>query len=377
MARSRTVFIVEEPIFHDSSQSASLQVAEHSGVTVLTPWLPMSDGLTEGFGPATNPAIRSLLALFFNDESGRRDATVWYYTPMALGALPDNILANIVVFDAMDELSNFLGAPQDLRDRENILLREADLVFAGGPGLYEQRKHRNPRTYCFPSGVDAAHFSVAANSAPADIASLPKPIVGFYGVLDERIDFDLLDALAVLRPQWSIALIGPVAKIDERTLPKRNNLHYLGMRTYLELPHYLQQFDAAILPFAINDATKFISPTKTLEYLAGDKPIVSTPIKDVMDLYGSVVEIASAPADFVNAIERLWNEPATTGADRRRRTRAVLARHDWNVIVAKMEQLMSDAVRERASLPVLASHPATWNDRTPRARDRTRSEVGD
>ncbi len=377
MARNRPVYYVEEPVYHDSRLPATLQIVQDAGVTVLTPSLPAGPLRPHGFGPSANRDIQSLLTLYFGGASARQDATVWYYTPMALGALPANITADIVVFDAMDELSNFMGAPDDLRARENLLLREADLVFAGGPGLYEQRKHRNPRTYCFPSGVDAAHFSVTAGAPPPDLASLPKPVIGFYGVLDERIDFNLLDTMAMLRPEWSITLIGPVVKIDELSLPRRNSIHYLGMRSYRELPHYLQQFDVAILPFAINDATKFISPTKTLEYMAGGKPIVSTPIKDVVDLYGSVVEIASTPASFVEAIETLRSESASVTADRNRRTTTVLARHDWDVIAANMEHLMRDAARVRADGLVTAVHSATWNERTPYARDRIESEVGD
>jgi UDP-galactopyranose mutase len=377
MAQSRAVYVVEEPVFEDEAPIPSLRLAEDAGVTILTPVLPSRHGLPGGFGSGANPFIRSLLSQFFGGETGSIDATVWYYTPMALGALPANVFPDIVVFDAMDELSNFLGAPEDLVSRENRLLRTADLVFAGGPSLYQRRKHLNPHAHCFPSGVDAAHFSAKSEIPPSDIATLRGPVIGFYGVLDERIDLGLLDALARMRPEWSLALIGPVAKIEEGDLPRRDNIHYFGMRTYGELPAYLQCFDAAILPFAINDATKFISPTKTLEYLAGGKPIVSTPIKDVMELYGSVVEIASTPADFVDAIERLWAEPGPARLDRRRRIRAVLARHDWDVIAANMGQLMDDALRARANRPVAAMHPAAWTDRTPLRHGAVKSEVGD
>lgn len=377
MARKRLVYVVEEPVFDELTPFPSLRVTEDAGVTILTPSLPSRLGFSGGFGSAANAYIRSLLTQFFASETGTIDATAWYYTPMALGALPSNVTADIVVFDAMDELSNFLGAPEDLKTRENLLLRSADLVFAGGPGLYERRKHLNAHVHCFPSGVDAAHFSAKSDTPLSDIAALGRPVIGFYGVLDERIDFGLLESIATMRPEWSLALIGPVAKIDERDLPRRDNIHYFGMRTYGELPAYLECFDAAILPFAINDATKFISPTKTLEYLAGGKPIVSTPIKDVMDLYGSVVGIASTPADFVDAIERLWGESEQARTERSRRTRSVLARHDWDVIAANMEQLMNDALQDRTSRPIAATHPTAWNDRSLLRRDALRSEVGD
>jgi len=183
------------------------------------------------------------------------------------------------------------------------------------------------------------------------VSSLPGPIVGFYGVIDERIDFHLLESMATLRPDWSFVLVGPVVKIDERDIVHSPNIHYLGMRSYQELPRYLAAFDAAILPFARNDATRFISPTKTLEYLAGGKPVVSTPIKDVVDLYGDVVELASSAEEAVASIERLWGEPDTAKTARANRVHSLLAEHDWDVIAMQMGTLMNAAWRSRSSNP--------------------------
>jgi UDP-galactopyranose mutase len=347
------VYFVEEPIFDDGVPGASLDITENGGVVVVTPVLPSRRDQVDGFGPANNPVIRSVLANLLSGDPFRSGAAVWYYTPMALGALPGMVRAEIVVFDAMDELASFHGAPHDLRDREAALLRTADLVFAGGPSLYEQRKPYNPMTFDFPSGVDAEHFRPHNRACPADLASVDGPIIGFYGVLDERIDFHLLDSLATIRADWTIALIGPVVKIDERCLPQRDNIRYFGMRTYAELPAYLEHFDAAILPFAINDATRFISPTKTLEYLAGRKPVVSTPIRDVMHLYGGVVDIASNAADFVDAVERSWDQSDAERSDWSRRVDDLLTLHAWDSIVSRMEALIERALEWKQPAPMV------------------------
>ncbi|MDQ4045641.1 MAG: glycosyltransferase [Chloroflexota bacterium] len=340
MAYQRPVFVIEEPVFVSEAEPARLHVTRDAGVTILTPYLQLPDG----FSRRTNRVIRSLLATYFLGDGEPLDAIVWYYTPMALGALPPDIVPSLVVYDAMDELKNFLGAPAALLHQEDTLLAAADLVFTGGPSLYRARVQRHPRTYCFPSGVDAPHFGRRDHHPPDDIAAVPKPIVGFYGVLDERIDLGLLDRIAECRPDWSLVLIGPVAKIDEGSLPHRPNIHYPGMRPYDALPAYLAQFDVAILPFALNKATEFISPTKTLEYLAGGQPVISTPVTDVVDLYGDVVNIAGTPRAFVAAIEHLLQEPEEQRAARRCRVEQILAEHDWDVIAGRMQELMHDVL---------------------------------
>lgn len=232
-------------------------------------------------------------------------------------------------------------------------MQGADLVFAGGPSLHEARKDRHPRAFCFPSGVEAEHFRSKGNDRPADIAHLPGPILGFYGVLDERIDYDLVAGIADARPEWSILMIGPVAKISESDLAHRPNVHYLGMRGYDDLPDYLAHFDAAILPFAINDATRFISPTKTLEYLAGGKAVVSTPVRDVVDLYGHVIEVASTSQAFVERVEHLWNEPAHNRMSRQAEIERLLTQHDWDTIADNMLQLIQDTQDKQATFPAL------------------------
>lgn len=344
------VFFIEEPIIIAETECPRLEYLNSMNVTVITPYLPQRPGMEGGFNQVANVAIRTLIAPFLRDQAIRHDSVLWYYTPMALGAEPANLTTPTIVFDAMDELANFRSAPAALRSQETALLERADLVFTGGPSLYEARRRRHPQTFCFPSGVDIAHFrSDIDRRTPDDIATLPGPIVGYYGVLDERIDFELVEDIAAQRPNWSIVMIGPLAKIGEADLARRPNIHYLGKRTYEDLPAYLACFDVAMMPFAANESTRFISPTKTLEYLAGDKPIVSTPIKDVIDLYGAVVNIADSAASFIGAVEACLAEPAAEHMARVRAANAILARHDWDHIARGMFELIQYAVRVRQS----------------------------
>lgn len=345
-ARDWPVYVVEEPEFGSTLASGELRERHDHGVTIVTPLLPATAEPRWGFNPTTNPHVRRLLTPYFAARGLLGETTdgviAWYYTPMAVGAEPERFGPALVVFDAMDELANFRGAPLELRQREAALMARADLVFAGGPSLYEARKGRHPAVHCFPSGVDPAHFAQAGNgiARPADLDDRPRPILGFYGVLDERVDFDLLAEVADARPGWTIAMVGPLAKIEEHDLPHRPNIVYFGKQSYDDLPAYLACFDVALLPFARNEATRFISPTKTLEYMAGEKPIVSTPIKDVVDLYGEVVAFGESPAAFVAAIELTLAE---TPADRIRRltaSRRILAQHTWDAIADGMGALM-------------------------------------
>jgi UDP-galactopyranose mutase len=243
----------------------------------------------------------------------------------------------------MDDLASFRAAPPELRIREARLLSEVDLVFTGGPTLYRQRRDMHPSVHCFPSGVEAAHFASAKAAPHEGLAHQRRPILGYYGVIDERLDLDLLAEIADLRPDWTIALIGPVAKIDESTIPVRRNIVRFGQQAYDDLPAFLACFDVALMPFARNEATRAISPTKTLEYLAGGKPVVSTPITDVISLYGDAVEIATSGEEFVAAAEAVLHR--TSDADRQWRARAarLLAAHDWDCIASEMLAVMSRA----------------------------------
>jgi UDP-galactopyranose mutase len=276
----------------------------------------------------------------------------WVYTPM-MEPLLDTVGPSLVVYDCMDELSLFLGASPELAQREEALLERADLVFTGGRSLFEAKRARHPRVSCFPSSVDAGHFAQAQPGRvgieePAEQGSLPRPRLGYFGVLDERLDLEVLDALAHAHPDWQIVMVGPTVKIDPATLPRSENIHYMGQQPYERLPDYLSGWDVALLPFALNDATRYISPTKTLEYMAAERPIVSTPIADVVRSYAQIVYLADSPEAFVAACERALAAPREEREGRITAARAVLAQTSWDTTAARMEQLIEEALVARS-----------------------------
>ena len=301
-ARDMNVIFWEEPVEVAPNETAYLHVRESheaANVRIVVPHLPQ--GMPED---AREAALMRLLEAHLATVQGCLIA--WYYTPMML-PFSRHIDPDVTVFDAMDELSKFKFAPVQLLELEQELIDRADIVFTGGSSLYEAKKDRHARVHCFPSSVDRVHFlkARARQFEPADQEDLPRPRLGFYGVIDERFDTELLDQVAAMRPQWTFVMVGPVVKISQDDLPKRPNIHYLGGKTYDQLPAYLSGWDVALMPFAMNESTQFISPTKTPEYLAGGKPVVSTPIKDVVRHYGQLegVKIAADPQSFLEACE--------------------------------------------------------------------------
>lgn len=297
-ARNYHVHFIEEPIF--DSQSSYLEVASASpGVALVVPHL--SPGISEEDAVVVQ---RELLAGYFI-EKDITQYIFWYYTPMAI-AVSDQFNPLVVVYDCMDELSAFKYAPPGLQDREKALLRKADLVFTGGYSLYEAKKNRHPDVHAFPSSIDVDHFYKARleQSDPVDQALIPHPRIGYFGVIDERMDLTLIEEVARRKPAWQIVMIGPVCKIGEDSLPRQSNIHYLGMKSYEDLPAYVSGWGIAMLPFAMNEATKYISPTKTPEYLAAGRPVVSVPIADVLRQYGrnGLVGIAGTSDDFVRLV---------------------------------------------------------------------------
>ena len=355
MAERFRVLFWEEPRTEAAlaAPRLNLRTCERSGVIVAVPELP------EGLAPdQTAAACRALLDTALSDRTGALVA--WYYTPMML-PFSAHLAADCTVYDCMDELANFRFAPPDLLGNEALLLARADLVFTGGYSLYEAKRDRHPRVYPFPSSVDRAHFGAAraGQADPADQAMLPRPRLGFYGVIDERIDLALLEQLADARPEWSLVMVGPVVKISEADLPRRPNLHYLGGKSYAELPAYLAGWDVALMPFAINEATRFISPTKTPEYLAAGRPVVSTPIADVIRHYGEMagVKIADGAEAFIAACDSalaLAREDAWRGE-----VDAFLAQTGWDETAGRMLGLIeAELAREEGVHPITA--PAVW-----------------
>jgi UDP-galactopyranose mutase len=336
-ARQGRVFYVEEPI--------SIQGESHlegsrgdSGVYVVVPHISQKDNVDE--------RLRRLLDEFFNKQHIEFYA-LWYYTPMHL-PWTRHLNPVAVVYDCMDELSAFKGAPPELKERESELLRWADLVFTGGHSLYAAKRHQHHNIYPFPSSIDVPHFARARTltADPEDQSSIPGVRLGFFGVIDERMDLNLIAGIAAARPNWHLIMIGPVVKIDPSQLPQFPNIHYLGIKSYHELPSYLAGWDAAILPFARNDSTRFISPTKTPEYLAAGLPVVSTSISDVIRPYGDlgVVHIGDTPEAFIVAVEKALNEDTT---ERLRRVDSLLSQTSWSRTWGRMAELLEDVVQRR------------------------------
>lgn len=345
-AKERRVFFVEEPILGEGAPRLQIIHDSTSGVRIVVPIIP--HGLEHSAMEAT---LEKLIDTLFEDDA-IDDYILWYYTPMALG-FSDKLKPHATIYDCMDELSAFLGAPPALIDREAELFRRSDLVFTGGVSLYEAKRGKHPSVHAFPSSVDAEHFRRARNGVeePEDQASIPHPRIGFFGVVDERMDIELLRGVATLRPDWHLVVIGPVVKIDPATLPQRDNIHYLGGKDYNDLPSYLAGWDIAMMPFARNESTRFISPTKTPEYLAAGKPVVSTSIRDVIRPYGDMglVRIADTPEEFVTAVEaimdyELRSEKWLAEVD------AFLSGISWNDTWGRMRSLIANVVSARASV---------------------------
>ncbi|HWJ07093.1 MAG TPA: FAD-dependent oxidoreductase [Steroidobacteraceae bacterium] len=334
LARHFRVIYVEEPLHHDGAPALEVVEADR-GVTVLRPHLSKR---AVGFHDDHIADLQLLLREHL-EAIGVEDYAVWFYTPMAL-PLIDPLQPRAVVYDCMDELSAFLNAPRQLVQRESALLKRADLVFTGGPSLYRSKKSRHPSVHCFPSSVDAQHFASARTDAPT---SNERPTLGFFGVLDERVDRELIGALADARPDWDFIMVGPVVKIPVESLPQRPNIRYLGQRSYEELPGLVAQWDVCLLPFALNEATRYISPTKTLEYMAAGKPIVSTPINDVVECFGSIVHVASTPAAFIRACEASLKETPRQAHKRREVADAAVDKTSWDATAAAMRELIDRA----------------------------------
>ena len=363
-AQHGRVFYVEEAFYHnDDLIEPHLEVKERqNGLKVLVVHLPQRLRANEA---GAEQAQFEVLSSYF-DANGIEKYIFWYYTPMALGK-SRFFKPLLTVYDCMDELAAFKFAPPELKKREQDLFQLADLVFTGGHTLYEAKREQHPDAHPFPSSIDKAHFGQARQemAEPADQAGIAHPRVGFFGVVDERLDIELLGELAMNHPEWQFVIIGPVVKIDPATLPRTSNIHYLGGKDYQELPAYLRGWDVATLLFADNESTRFISPTKTPEYLAAGRPVVSTPIRDVVRPYGelNLVQIAANAQDFGAAIAKALTQ--TQDADWRQRTDDYLATISWDQTWQQMLDLMTQRLAAKAHESAAASAPRSQNADVP------------
>lgn len=336
--RNQRVFFIEEPIFQTGE--ARLEVSQRAeNLYVVVPHLPSQ--LDENI-------LRDLLNDLLADYQIENFIS-WYYTPMMI-SWSEHLSPLATIYDSMDELSLFKFAPPSLLSNEEKLFARADVVFTGGQSLYEAKCNRHHNIHAFPSSINVKHFARAfeITEEPTDQISIPHPRIGFFGVIDERADIGLLDKIAGLRPDYQFIMIGPVVKIDEKDLPRRANIHYLGGKKYEELPAYLAGWDAAMMPFAMNESTRFISPTKTPEYLAAGKPVVSTPIRDVVRPYGEkgLARIAETAEEFVAAIEKVLVENAV---ERQEKVDDFLADMSWDKTFEAMKTLIDEAVATQKS----------------------------
>ncbi|HEY0055181.1 MAG TPA: glycosyltransferase family 1 protein [Pedobacter sp.] len=344
------VYFLEEPI-HDlpENQDSYLSISKRSDkLWVLVPHLP------QGLDKKQSLKLQKETLKTFLANKSLSDFIFWYYTPMALEFSGD-YNPDITIYDCMDELSAFKFAPTELIHLEKELLTRADVVFTGGQSLYEAKKHQHQNIHPFPSSIDKAHFGQARKSmeAPADQKDIKGPKFGFYGVIDERFDYELIGEAATLRPDWEFVLIGPVVKIDPALLPQNKNIHYLGGKSYEELPAYLAGWDIAMIPFLLNESTRFISPTKTPEYLSAGIPVVSTPIRDVVTPYGKkkLVSIVTNAEEFVAAAD------AALAAPKKEWLKDVdlfLAKRSWDQTASDMMDLIRKAMGRKVSVPLSA-----------------------
>jgi UDP-galactopyranose mutase len=314
---------------------------------------------------ATTAVLKEMIRRLFM-EQGIREYVFWYYTPMAL-SFTKHFSPIASIYDCMDELSAFKGAHSRLADFERELFTQVDLVFTGGQSLYEAKRNAHKAVHAFPSSIEVSHFGKARmiTDEPQDQVSIPQPRLGFFGVIDERFDIELLDAVARRRPDWHFVIIGPVVKIHPETLPKYPNIHYLGPKKYEELPCYLAGWDIALLLFARNESTRFISPTKTPEYLAAGKPVISTSIRDVVRPYGQLelVRIADSPTEFISAAEDLMANVAHS-SEWLRRVDDFLAEISWDKTWAEMSDLIDQTIERKQRV---SSKPTAADIRSQRA----------
>ncbi len=342
IAKYVPVLFVEEPIgIEDGPEGSAHVLAVSENLTVVQPRIR---NLTDvpSLGSIVNKEMK---------KQGIVSPILWLYSPMFTDMISE-IDHAALVYDCMDELAAFHGAPTELSVREKVLLKQADVVFTGGYSLYEAKMHTNPNVFCFPSSVDSSHFKkafAATTAVPADMAAIAGPRVLFYGVVDERMDMELLAHVAAQMPAVSFIIIGPTAKISPSSIPTSTNVHYLGNRDYETLPAYLKGADVTMMPFAINEATRFISPTKTLEFMAAEKPIVSTRIRDVERFYADIVAIADTSDAFARAISTALKESATAKRTRMKKEREIIAKNSWDATVARMMEIIVGSTEDRIS----------------------------
>lgn len=355
LAENHRVLFIEDPVIAEGEPHLAIDEPMPNLIRIV-PQIPQhlavnSDRDAEIVLPQIREALQKhpLLAGHFDDP------VHWFYSPMSAPGYLGKFGGPGIVYDCMDELANFRFAPPDIADRERFVLSRADVVFTGGFQLFESKSKHHDNVHFYGCGVDVDHYGKARldeTRVPDPVATLPGPVFGYFGVIDERLDYELVAALAERFPDASVVMAGPLAKVDRAELPDRPNIHWLGQQKYEDLPSLVKGFDVCLMPFALNEATKYINPTKTLEYMAGGKPVVSTAIADVVRNFTPIVQVAHSPAEFVDAVERAWRspDPELIAAGIARAADAT-----WDATVASMRRNIQEAVFGRACA-VATSH---------------------
>jgi glycosyltransferase involved in cell wall biosynthesis len=352
LSQRHRILFVEGPVAREGLTAAQVtlrEVPDYPNIVVVQMEMPAERW---NDGAWVDKERRRLVESVLSGPLGAdfQDPVQWFYDPMAVTAFAGHLNERAIVYDCMDQLSKFRGAPAELVRRERELLAIANVVFAGGPKIWKDKVTHNANCYSFGCGVDVEHFGHAADPAtvvPADIAKLPRPVYGYIGVVDERIDYDLLATLAEKNAGGSVVMIGPWTKVDPSTFPRRENLHWLGQRDYGQLPAYAKGFDVCLMPFALNEATEFINPTKALEYMAAGRPIVSTAIEDVVLQFEDVVKVARTPEDFAARCARAALLPNVVAL---RRGLKLAQANTWESIVSQLEAHVVDVLDNRRSM---------------------------
>jgi glycosyltransferase involved in cell wall biosynthesis len=351
LSRNHRILFVEEPRIcnsEDGPRSTLRDVSEYPNIMVLQSCFPEKQARDGAWlDKQRRRLVQQMLAGPLASEFA--NPVQWFYDPMAVKAFAGKMDESAIVYDCMDQLSQFRGAPPELVRRERELLALADVVFAGGPKIHRAKAAYNSNCHAYGCGVDVKHFAQAreeATEVPADLAGRvgSGPVLGFFGVVDERMDYELIATLADADPNWNLVIVGPQAKVEESTLPKRQNIHWMGGRDYSQLPAYTKRFDVCMMPFALNEATEFINPTKALEYMAAGKPIVSSAVEDVVLQFSQVTAIARSHAEFVELCRRAVNAPDHAMIEQ---GIALAKRNSWEAIVRNLEAHIQEALAEK------------------------------
>jgi glycosyltransferase involved in cell wall biosynthesis len=345
-------FAQSHPVLFIEEADCILEPGDEPGYVIETPQENITVARLQlrkdiGRGPEFEQTAQELVGQIINeiDTEGRfARPLLWFYNPMDTPWAVDQFNRRGVVYDCMDELSQFKFAPERLIENEKELLEKADIVFTGGYELWTRKRQQHANSHFFGCGVEYDHFSKAQQETteiPEDARDIARPVLGWFGVIDERMDYDLVAEMAAKKPEWNFVMAGPVVKVSFDDLPKAPNIHWLGQKDYAVLPNYCKAFDVCMMCFAINEATEFINPTKALEYLATGRPVISTPVRDVVRQYTEYVDIAANAEEFIEAAERALSNP-----DRTRIEKGIEKSQQcsWESTVSRMQELIEQAI---------------------------------